>query len=654
MKYGLKIIFALLLVFPSSLSAQPAEGPDRPLAEAKLLYDSGKYQEAFKELAPLIRQGKEYDPKTMAEIYKYLAFCYSAYNQKDLSKKQFKNALKYDPNLVLNPVTTSPKIMEIFNEAKTEFTQEGGAAKAAPAKTAAPARAAPGKGILLGTVTDPAGKGLSAAINFEGFEDARIPAVKSDPQTGKYRVELPPDRYIIKAEAAGYELADKKIKIQAGEEATADFQLKSESPAPAKTAAPAPALIPPPVPEKTAEPAPAVIPPASSAKAAEPAASFEYPGRAGAPGDIHIGRIKIHPGLNLGYIYSDNVNQESSASKALDRHPEESIVEVTPGVELRYHTSDHLFRLGYNLSVFDFLKRKETDFKSSAMGSLELNFPVGLVVRLNDDFAQRVFPTIQQMDQSGILKYWENDGFAEIGYKMTQRWSVFGRYKNQILRFQDMALYDYDVNSGGAALFLQIMNKLSLFGEVWDGHVGYRETASQNMNANFVRGFLGLGNRYPRTKTNFTLKVGYESWAFKNSTNYPDANEVIASLQVEEKPTPYLSFSVNGSRSVVPGSIYVNNPVYVSTGGGVNLTWNAQRRLALGADFGYFFLQYLNRDNAGVKRKDELLQISPNVRVEITRWLRAQAGYTWRNRPSNVDGGDYKENRIAASINAVL
>jgi hypothetical protein len=374
-------------------------------------------------------------------------------------------------------------------------------------------------------------------------------------------------------------------------------------------------------------------------------------GAARAQGNLHLGKLEIHPGLDLGYTYSDNINQESAAAQAVDRNPEESIIEVTPGLELRFPTSHHMFRLGYNLSVFDLLKRKEIDYKSSAMGSLEFNFPFGLVLRLNDNYAQRLFPTLQMPEQAGIVKYWENDSFAEIGYTLTQRWSVSGRYKNDMRRFQDLSLFDYDVSSWGAALFMRVENWLSLFGEAWYGHVGYQETAGQDNNADFVQGFLGLGGRYP--KTNFTLKVGYENWAYRKSTGYPDTNELVASLEVEEKPITSLSISVNGSRSIHE-YITENNPVYVSTGGGANLTWTMRKRLALGVDCGYYFLRYVNPNNAGVKLKSERFDLSPNVYVDITRWLRAQAGYTWRNMSSNLIDYRYKENRIHASLNAVL
>lgn len=377
-----------------------------------------------------------------------------------------------------------------------------------------------------------------------------------------------------------------------------------------------------------------------------------YAGAARAQGNIHLGKLEIHPGLNLGYTYTDNVNQESTAAQAADQNPKESIIEVTPGVELRFPTSNHLFRLGYNLSVFDFLNRGETDLKSSAMGSLEFNFPVGLVLRLNDNFAQRVFPTVQLQDQSGIVKHWENNAFAEIGYTLTQRWSVSGRYKNQMLRFENLAPYDRDVNAGGVALFMRMMAKVSLFGEAWVGKVGYKESASTEQDATYVQGFLGLGGRIS-PKTNFTLKAGFENRAYSNSDLYPTTNQPVVSLQLEEKPNTHFSFSLYGSRSVNE-TVYEGNSSYISTGGGANLTLTMLRMLAIGADVSYFLLSYEKENDAGDKRTDKILEISPNLKVDITRWLRAQAGYTLRNRSSNVTDFEYKENRIQASLNAVL
>ena len=462
----------------------------------------------------------------------------------------------------------------------------------------------------------------------------------------------------VYSQQSGQETVDQTEKAKTTAPAPAVIQpqvpAKTTAPAPAviqpqvpaRTTAPAPTVIQPQVPARTTAPAPTVIQPASSEKATELVTSFVYPGRAGAPGNINIGRLKIHPGLDLGYTYTDNVLQRASGFEE-----EEHIFKITPGLDLQFPTSNHMFRLGYGLAIYDFLEMGKTEFKNSGMGSLEFNFPVGLFLRLSDNIAERVFPEFVQ-EQVGITEYWENKGYAEIGYKMTRKWSASGRYINQALRFQKpFSAADRDINSGGAALDLKLMTRLSLFGEAWYGHVGFDETGVRDRNADFVQGFFGLGGRYP--KTNFTLKVGYENRTFRNPTVYPGTDEMVASLELEEKPNPLLSLSVNGSRSVHE-SVYESIPYYISTGGGANLTWNALGELSLGADFGYFFLRYPYANYAGVRREDRLFRISPNLRIDVTRWLRAQVGYTWHNRSSNINGAEYKENRIAASLNAVL
>ncbi|MCX5868917.1 MAG: outer membrane beta-barrel protein [Proteobacteria bacterium] len=372
-----------------------------------------------------------------------------------------------------------------------------------------------------------------------------------------------------------------------------------------------------------------------------------FPWTARAQGNIHLGKLEIHPGLNVSYTNTDNILQLPADQKA-----KENTIEVVPGLELRFPTSNHLFRLGYDLSIYSFQEMKKTKLKNSVMGSLEFNFPVGLILRLSDNYAQRVYPTATMLEQAGIAEHWENNGFAEIGYTLNQRWSLSGRYKNQMLRFQNLDPYNRDVNSGGAALFMRIMTRLSLFGEAWYGKVGYKVSASTGQDATYIQGFLGLGGRVS-PKTNFTLKAGYENRTYKNSTLYPDTKGLIASLVLEEKPSSHISISVNGSRAVNE-SIYENNSFYISTGGGANLTMIMIRMLAIGADFSYFLLQYDKANLAGIKRQDKVLAVGPSLKVDITRWLRFQGGYSLRNRSSNADGLDYKENRIEASLNAIL
>ncbi|MCX5868874.1 MAG: carboxypeptidase regulatory-like domain-containing protein [Proteobacteria bacterium] len=100
------------------------------------------------------------------------------------------------------------------------------------------------KGVLLGTVTDATGKVLAATVSFD---DPQVPALKTDPKTGKYRGEVAPGKYKVKVAAAGYELAEQKVKVEKREETQVDFQLKMTV---ALVSGPKPAPVKPPQAEK--------------------------------------------------------------------------------------------------------------------------------------------------------------------------------------------------------------------------------------------------------------------------------------------------------------------------------------------------------------------------------------------------------------------
>ena len=85
-----------------------------------------------------------------------------------------------------------------------------------------PAEAQAENGVFFGWVYDGAMRPLGAVIRVQG---SGIPDIRSDPRTGKYRGELPPGKYTISVQAAGYLSQQKKIRVKSGRESRADFQL---------------------------------------------------------------------------------------------------------------------------------------------------------------------------------------------------------------------------------------------------------------------------------------------------------------------------------------------------------------------------------------------------------------------------------------------
>ena len=98
---------------------------EKLLENAKTYYSEGDYEKAISELERarnFVSQSKEED---LVEAYKYLGFSYVAFGEKEKAKESFKNAIKLSPELELDSALVSPKIVAVFEEAKTELIASG-------------------------------------------------------------------------------------------------------------------------------------------------------------------------------------------------------------------------------------------------------------------------------------------------------------------------------------------------------------------------------------------------------------------------------------------------------------------------------------------------------------------------------------------------
>lgn len=91
------------------------------LEQAKSFYNGGEYEKAITELEQALQFLKQLNQLDQVEAYKYLAFSYVAFGDKEKAKEQFRLALKLDPKMDLDPSVVSPKIIKVFEEVKSEF-----------------------------------------------------------------------------------------------------------------------------------------------------------------------------------------------------------------------------------------------------------------------------------------------------------------------------------------------------------------------------------------------------------------------------------------------------------------------------------------------------------------------------------------------------
>jgi len=89
-----------------------------PLLEKGIhLYFTGEYRAALESLMEALKRGLKREDD-MCKTYRFLAYCHIALGEKNLGKRAFEEALAINPGLKLDPTYISPKIMEVFEEAR--------------------------------------------------------------------------------------------------------------------------------------------------------------------------------------------------------------------------------------------------------------------------------------------------------------------------------------------------------------------------------------------------------------------------------------------------------------------------------------------------------------------------------------------------------
>lgn len=105
--------------------AAPAEevaAGDTAIESAEALYAEGYYQKSAKRLTRLLPKLAGETPQRRARAHRALAFCYVALGQRAEAVEQFRRMLEALPTATLDPIRTSPKILELFEPAREERT----------------------------------------------------------------------------------------------------------------------------------------------------------------------------------------------------------------------------------------------------------------------------------------------------------------------------------------------------------------------------------------------------------------------------------------------------------------------------------------------------------------------------------------------------
>ncbi len=117
------VLFLLLLLNPSQSRSQTFVSRDSTLSGIKSLYDGGSYIEAELQARRQL-EDRTVSDSARIQLEKYLAFSLVAQGKNHAAADHFIKALRIDSGFTLDPVLTSPKILTVFEAARSEFASQ--------------------------------------------------------------------------------------------------------------------------------------------------------------------------------------------------------------------------------------------------------------------------------------------------------------------------------------------------------------------------------------------------------------------------------------------------------------------------------------------------------------------------------------------------
>lgn len=379
------------------------------------------------------------------------------------------------------------------------------------------------------------------------------------------------------------------------------------------------------------------------------------------PGNIHIGRLKIHPSLNVKEEYTDNIFREADSEKG------SAITTVSPGILFQLPIRKHFLQVDYHADVIRSSKYHDAYETDNHFANLLLNLDFNrLNILMGDNVARDSTPPDFENDIRN--DYWQNRAFFEASYKLPGRYKVKAFYSNEFRDFDDYfkagqsnpELDNYKQNEAGAALYYRFLPLTSVLFEYAFTHISNEDLNLPDTDSESHRFWLGLAWE-PTAKINGSIKGGYVTRDYEEAGEDWDGFGMEGNI--EYKYSSRTSFNLKGFRKLLDSSVTQMAPggkagdygtYYVSTGGGLSARHKLSHKLAVLADASYFHDDYKEKGNMPDKRNDDRVGFGGGLDYQIQDWLGFRLKYNYEDNDSNIDAEDARENRVMGTISLVF
>ena len=383
---------------------------------------------------------------------------------------------------------------------------------------------------------------------------------------------------------------------------------------------------------------------------------------------IHLGRVRIQPGLAFETRFTDNVfltADKTFANGSSEGRNEDLIFSIKPSLLASMTRGKgepfgfYYFYRGEDQHYVDLSASQNTLIHHTG-GALNFGGPGGRTDLLVGGSYHKTNSFIGQDFRSnlgnriGVETY---IGFADFIYSPTNRFKTQIRFQLVSNRFgpdfrlpQDVDIFN--ITTG----FLKQANEVLTYGLRYDHRINsYKNATLQNDTSVSDRGFL-LVRWTPNELIESELSFGYESKSFKRFDS-ENRNRPIAQLDVTYTPFSRTEFTFHAMNEIGDSS-FQDIQTFILSRIRLGLNQKMGRKLTLETEAqveNYDYKRespYFAGGGAPKVRVDNIVKGTASLVYDIKDWLQIKAQYIYEENVSNFDDNDFIANTGLIQISA--
>lgn len=366
------------------------------------------------------------------------------------------------------------------------------------------------------------------------------------------------------------------------------------------------------------------------------------PALARGEGNLHVGRLEVHPYLSLSEKYSSNIYASSTDEKS------DYITTTIPGIKLQFPFRMHRLGLEYNAVISNYSENTaENTTDQNAKAFMDFKFGSLFGLKLSDAYLKGHDP--RGTSSTGRIEKFETNTVAALAsYQLADISMIQVDYSKSGWKFETSDFRDRNEDLVSTYLYYRFLPKTSAFLEYDYKIVDYSQSTG-NLD-NKVNSVL-FGLTWDMTeRSKGTVRGGY-SWKKYDQSGNEDFETWAASINITHEITDYDSLKLVGMRTVNEGTLQLTR-YYVTTGAHAEYEHRFGHKLSSFVHSAYGEDKYSNAIAPDTTiRGDISLSGGLGAKYLIREWLEVAVDYNYRQRDSNIDLNDYKENSFMAGVN---